>query len=393
MRIVTFIAFFLITAHLTLSQTRDLIIEGIGIGDIDLGTPISKVLDINGQGEVIKWKSYSYEMKYAEKGISYWYLQSDSSKSVFAISVSNNFVGSTSKGLVILDTLKVKNVTNIYGNGEWDGYDIDDNGNATIDCNFYDIGISFTVDIGSDMDREDWRGLDKFYANNKIIEISIEEAEEQDGDESDKPVPDNLEECFVSLDTLLSDSSRMEFKESSKSELIGKTHFGLGIWMRNNWGLWAGSKLAKFFNQQGIYHPDDMSGIILTSYHRRLNEVPIRLNKQIKYNQKYWRKADKEQQKQNRLDFRVFEVGDTVEFNYNYGFTSEVQENLYDDGSCYAKGVILDKNNKELTLLIKLTDSCGTSDIIIEQQETYDQKVEKMKVNDQKWLHYSLWDY
>ncbi|MEQ9308338.1 MAG: DUF6794 domain-containing protein [Balneolaceae bacterium] len=355
--------------------------------------PISKVLDLNGQGQIRKWQSYSYELKYANKGISYWYLQSDSSKSIFAISVSNNFIGSTSHGLTISDTLKVKDVTKIYGKGEWDGYDIDDDGNAIIDCNFYDIGLSFTIDIGSDIDREDWRGLDNFYANNKVFEISIEEGEGLDEDEQEKFVPNNLEECFLSLDTLLSDSTRVEFKEFSKSELAGKTHFGLGIWMRNNWGLWAGSELAKFFNQQGIYHPDDMSGIILTSYHRRLNGVPVRLNKQIRYYQEYWKKTDKEQQKQNKRDFRVFEVGDTIEFNYNFGFTSEVQENLYDDGSCYAKGVILNKNNKELTLLIELANSCGSDDIIVEQQETYDQKVAKMKVKDQKWLHYSMWDY
>jgi hypothetical protein len=40
--------------------------------------------------------------------------------------------------------------------------------------------------------------------------------------------------------------------------------------MRNNWGLWTGSRLATYFGDHGVHHPDDMSGIILTAYRRHL---------------------------------------------------------------------------------------------------------------------------
>ncbi|MEL6558109.1 MAG: DUF6794 domain-containing protein [Bacteroidota bacterium] len=393
MRIFIFLLLVLFARFETLSQVHNtLIIEGISVGNIQVGESIENVINQYGEGQRIKWNSYSYEMKYASKGISCWYLQSDSSKSVFAIMVHDNFVGKTSKGLQISDTLKVRDVTKVYGKGEWDGYDTDENGKAIIDCNYYDIGLTFTVDIGDDIDREDSRDLDKFYANNSIIEVSIEEGDGPDEDEPVKFLLRNLEDCFISLDTLLTDSARIEFKEFSKSELIGKTHFGLGIWMRNNWGLWTGSELSRFFNQCGIYHADDMSGIILTSYHRRLNGVPIRLNRQIKYYQNYWKKSEKEKKRIQRQDFKEFKVGDSVEFKYLYGFINQEQEDLYDEGSCYANGIILEKNNKQQTLLIELTESCGSGEILIEYQATYDQKVEKMKVGDQKWLYYSLWE-
>lgn len=42
---------------------------------------------------------------------------------------------------------------------------------------------------------------------------------------------------------------------------------GLGMWMRNNWRLWAGSRLQKYFLVRGIRHPDDMSGVILEYYY------------------------------------------------------------------------------------------------------------------------------
>jgi hypothetical protein len=58
--------------------------------------------------------------------------------------------------------------------------------------------------------------------------------------------------------------------------------------MRNNWNLWTKSRLKRYFNRKGIYHPDDMSGIILKSYYRHLNDIDIDLKNQIKYYQNYW---------------------------------------------------------------------------------------------------------
>jgi hypothetical protein len=42
------------------------------------------------------------------------------------------------------------------------------------------------------------------------------------------------------------------------------------MWMRNNWQLWDGGDLAYALSQQGIYHADDISSIIIDSYIARL---------------------------------------------------------------------------------------------------------------------------
>lgn len=104
-------------------------------------------------------------------------------------------------------------------------------------------------------------------------------------------IPQNLEESFVQIDSFWHDTTKAELKRLSEDEFLGRLHHGFGTWMRNNWGLWAGSRLAKYFNEKGIFHPDDMSGIILTSYHRRLNKKPIDLEAQIKLYLAYWEKA------------------------------------------------------------------------------------------------------
>jgi hypothetical protein len=72
------------------------------------------------------------------------------------------------------------------------------------------------------------------------------------------------------------------------------------MWMRNNWGLWGGSRLAKWFNNQGVKHPDDMSGVILDSFWRHLNDKPIKLEEQVKHYQDYWKKQETIQQETER---------------------------------------------------------------------------------------------
>lgn len=72
-------------------------------------------------------------------------------------------------------------------------------------------------------------------------------------------------------------------------KVIMDLHHSLGQWIRNNWKLWVeDSVLTKYFNNLGIFHADDMSGIIITSFGRWLNKEDLRLEEQIKYYQDYW---------------------------------------------------------------------------------------------------------
>lgn len=108
-------------------------------------------------------------------------------------------------------------------------------------------------------------------------------------------IPENLEDCIKSLDEIYTDSVKIEIAKLTEIEYSSRNHLlGIGIWMRNNWQLWGGSRLSKYFNQIGIYHPDNMSGIILVSYHRYLRNEEIRLDEQVKSCQEAWEKMKKE---------------------------------------------------------------------------------------------------
>ena len=104
--------------------------------------------------------------------------------------------------------------------------------------------------------------------------------------ENYKPV--NLEDAVAQLQFLHPDSVQAKIKTMSEDEFTGNAHMGMGMWIRNNWKLWGNGKLGKYFNSIGIYHPDDMSGIILTSYYRELKGIEWQVEEQVKVYQKYW---------------------------------------------------------------------------------------------------------
>jgi len=89
-------------------------------------------------------------------------------------------------------------------------------------------------------------------------------------------IPTDLEDAFRELDRMLHPGLKARMKGGNQNQMI-EHHFGLGRWMRNNWGLWGGSDLARFFFRRGIMHPDDMSGFILAQYWNRLHGQPITL--------------------------------------------------------------------------------------------------------------------
>lgn len=126
-------------------------------------------------------------------------------------------------------------------------------------------------------------------------------------------IPGNLEEAINQLNKIFDDSTKAEIKKKTEDQFSSESHFGIGKWIRNNWQLWNDdSKLSKYFHHLGIYHPDDMSGIILDSYHRSLLGKDIQLNEQIKYYQEYWLVVTKPDQSRYPTDEVNLEFGKSL---------------------------------------------------------------------------------
>lgn len=105
-------------------------------------------------------------------------------------------------------------------------------------------------------------------------------------------IPTDLNDCFKQIDGFWVDSIKTQVRKMTEDDFTAEAHFGFGMWIRNNWRLWGGSRLSTYFNELGISHPDDMSSIILTSYHRYLMGLDIKLEEQIRYYQNFWKKKN-----------------------------------------------------------------------------------------------------
>lgn len=103
--------------------------------------------------------------------------------------------------------------------------------------------------------------------------------------------PTKLSECFKHLDGIMSDAEDSEwFMNEDEEKAIDQTHHGLGTWMRSNWGLTSkDSELFEYFKKLGLKRGDDISTVILTSYHRHLNKKELKLSEQIKHYIEFWK--------------------------------------------------------------------------------------------------------
>jgi len=84
-------------------------------------------------------------------------------------------------------------------------------------------------------------------------------------------IPQNLEECFIELNKILKPEDIETIKNLKDRNETILYHHGFGTWLRNNWGLWGGSRLQQYLIGKGLRHPDDMSATILRFYYDWLN--------------------------------------------------------------------------------------------------------------------------
>lgn len=98
---------------------------------------------------------------------------------------------------------------------------------------------------------------------------------------NEEGIPTNLNEAYTFLDESLSDEDIAYIKDCTDEDLV-MMHFGLGLWIRNNWVYPSSNKIAQEFITRGINHPDEISGLIIKGYRLYLNELPCDIDDIIK---------------------------------------------------------------------------------------------------------------
>lgn len=117
-------------------------------------------------------------------------------------------------------------------------------------------------------------------------------------------IPVDLPDCMRQLDSILTPENKELIQSLEEKDFLARTHLALGMWIRNNWGLWAGSRLATYFDEQGIHHPDDMSGVILRCYYHYIRGEKVNYQRMLREErrmEKRWAKKD-EKNKQKEIE-------------------------------------------------------------------------------------------
>jgi hypothetical protein len=101
------------------ARSRELISEGLGVGRIYVGRSTAEdVATVHGKTfETIEHGAYSYEMRYAPLGLSFWYCREDPQKRIFDINAVTPFNGFTARG-VSLGKSTLRDVFKAYGETE-----------------------------------------------------------------------------------------------------------------------------------------------------------------------------------------------------------------------------------------------------------------------------------
>lgn len=77
--------------------------------------------------------------------------------------------------------------------------------------------------------------------------------------------PADILQAMGCLDKHWSADTKQRFASLAAKQVI-MTHMSMGMWIRNNWGLWAGGPMREFFVAREVAHPDSMSSLILDAY-------------------------------------------------------------------------------------------------------------------------------
>ena len=193
-----------------------------------------------------------------------------------------------------------------------------------------------------------------------------------------KYIPKDFNESLTQLDKVIPDSTKTRIKFMTENDFIAQTHFSTGMWIRNYWfynrylfGLIVTqSDLRKDLSAKGLFQNDAMSGVILRSYHRKLNGFDINLDQQIKdihqwyvnMNDPKWR-AEQDSIKWAEYMIR-FEIGDTLTDHvyYDRNWLGEPRKNAV------LLATVIEKSDRQLKIkLISFGDGINDRPLIYEE--------------------------
>jgi hypothetical protein len=112
--------------------------------------------------------------------------------------------------------------------------------------------------------------------------------------------PATLAEAHARLERILSEEALAKIDAMDSEDGMALCHFGLGMSIRNGWGLWRDSALAKHMKELGFTHPDDMSSTILATLWCKRHGQDLRLAERAAKYKAYWEAAKRAEEEEEK---------------------------------------------------------------------------------------------
>ena len=176
-------------------------------------------------------------------------------------------------------------------------------------------------------------------------------------------IPKDLMDALNYMNYLWPEEDKEMLKKNGDN---GDYHFGFGLYMRNNWGLWAReiNSLKKQFLTFGIYSADDMSEGIIDLFYRYLNNIDV--EKEIK-------DRARQAKEKAKAKYKERSVGDTIKVPF-------VPAPLIIDGIADVRLA-----SGEITLLPSRIYRCLITGVIVKKKEADGDYILTVRVID-KWF-------
>jgi hypothetical protein len=210
----------------------------------------------------------------------------------------------------------------------------------------------------------------------------------------EKYSPQNIFDAVAYMDYKWTEEEKEKFKSKDENGATLELHFGYGMWLRNSWLRNGNPKLPEYFYKKKVFAMDDMSNIILTVFHRKLNNKKFELNKIFKPYKTKWR-IEKPQRKSYRDSINKmldgYKINDTLTWKYYTTVIGVSPEETEKFGDCRPKAIILKKSKKNKNFFVKLISSCDGKGIEVGVYgENYG--INTIEINKTGWTSYWEWE-
>lgn len=214
--------------------------------------------------------------------------------------------------------------------------------------------------------------------------------------------PKNIEEALDYFEKNWTKNELATFKKKPEKEATTELHMTVGMWIRNSWIRNGNDSLINQFHEIGVFHPDDISSIILTCLHRKLNNQKLKIKKQAEYYKNYWKPITKNNENSKKTTLKIynkFKVGDIINIYYpvetqnkksnaviyenNSDWIFDAKKDLKITGIIKEKFFLGDKTNVFFKLEITKMNKEETTVLMEEMKigETYDFHLDKLKID------------